>query len=66
MDILLGKNFRSGCGGKTRTYDLRVMSPASCQLLHPAIYNCDNLTVDLLSIQQYVKNVNGFYKNFDI
>ena len=44
----------------------RIMSPASCQLLHPAIYNCDNLTVDLLSIQQYVKNVNGFYKNFDI
>ena len=26
-----------GCGGKTRTYDLRVMSPTSCQLLHPAI-----------------------------
>ena len=27
-----------GCGGKTRTYDLRVMSPTSYQLLHPAIY----------------------------
>ena len=26
-----------GCGGRTRTYDLRVMSPASYQLLHPAI-----------------------------
>ena len=25
------------CGGRTRTYDLRVMSPTSCQLLHPAI-----------------------------
>ena len=29
-----------GCGRRTRTYDLRVMSPASYQLLHPAIFNC--------------------------
>ena len=28
----------TGCGGWTRTIDLRVMSPASCQLLHPAMY----------------------------
>ena len=29
-----------GCGGRTRTYDLRVMSPTSFQLLHPAtIFN---------------------------
>ena len=28
-----------GCGGRTRTYDLRVMSPTSCQLLHSAILN---------------------------
>ena len=27
----------SGCGGRTRTYDLRVMSPTSCQLLYSAI-----------------------------
>ena len=27
----------NGCGSKTRTYDLRVMSPTSYQLLHPAI-----------------------------
>ncbi len=26
-----------GCGGKTRTYDLWVMSPTSYQLLHSAI-----------------------------
>ena len=32
------KSFKNGCGGKTRTYDLRVMSPTSCQLLHPAVY----------------------------
>ena len=25
-----------GCGGRTWTCDLRVMSPTSCQLLHPA------------------------------
>ena len=27
-------------GGRTRTYDLRVMSPTSYQLLHPAILWC--------------------------
>jgi hypothetical protein len=27
-----------GCGGRTRTCDLRVMSPTSCQLLHPATF----------------------------
>ncbi len=26
-----------GCGDRIRTYDLRVMSPTSYQLLHPAI-----------------------------
>ena len=26
-----------GSGGRTRTCDLRVMSPTSCQLLHPAL-----------------------------
>ena len=29
----------SGCGGRTRTYGLRVMSPTSYQLLHSAILN---------------------------
>ena len=29
---------RFGSGRRTRTSDLRVMSPTSCQLLHPAIY----------------------------
>ncbi len=27
-----------GCGGRTRTYDLRVMSPTSYHLLHSAIF----------------------------
>ena len=27
-----------GCGGRTRTYDLRVMSPTSYQLLYSAIF----------------------------
>ena len=30
-------NTRYGCGGRTRTYDLRVMSPTSYQLLYSAI-----------------------------
>ena len=30
--------FFSGCGGRTRTYDLRVMSPTSFQLLYSAIW----------------------------
>ena len=34
-----------GCGGKTRTYDLRVMSPTSCQLLHPAMFYYSILTL---------------------
>ena len=29
-----------GCGGRTRTYDLRVMSPTSFQLLYSAILGC--------------------------
>ena len=29
-----------GCGGRTRTCDLRVMSPTSFQLLYPAISRC--------------------------
>ena len=28
-----------GCGGRTRTYDLRVMSPTSFQLLYSAIFS---------------------------
>ena len=31
-----------GSGGRTRTCDLRVMSPTSCQLLHPAIVHIDS------------------------
>ena len=33
-----GESFFSGCGGRIRTNDLRVMSPTSYQLLYPAIY----------------------------
>ena len=31
-----------GSGGRTRTCDLRVMSPTSCQLLHPALVHTWN------------------------
>ena len=30
--------YSGGCGGRTRTYDLRVMSPTSYQLLYSAIF----------------------------
>ena len=32
-------------GGRTRTYDLRVMSPTSYQLLYPAMLDCKGITV---------------------
>ena len=32
----------SGCGGRTRTCDLRVMSPTSYQLLYAAIFHFPN------------------------
>ena len=35
--------FFFGCGGRTRTYDLRVMSPTSCQLLYSAIFRAQSL-----------------------
>ena len=34
----LFQDVRCGSGGRTRTSDLRVMSPTSCQLLYPAMY----------------------------
>jgi hypothetical protein len=33
-------------GGRTRTYDLRVMSPTSYQLLHSAIFRAAKVTVE--------------------
>ena len=48
--------YKCGCGGWTRTIDLRVMSPASYQLLPPRdIYF---VTFDLFIIQQVMLNVN--------
>ena len=40
--VLKSYDFRTfyGCGGRTRTYDLRVMSPTSFQLLYSAIFCC--------------------------
>ncbi len=38
--VLKSRDFKTfyGCGGRTRTYDLRVMSPTSYQLLYSAIF----------------------------
>jgi hypothetical protein len=41
-------------GGKTRTYDLWVMSPTSYQLLHPAIWWVQKYTA-----QTYKPNKSG-------
>ena len=41
-----------GCGGRTRTCDLWVMSPTSCHLLYPAIY-----------IKLFCQNYFGIYNN---
>ena len=38
----------SGCGGRIRTNDLRVMSPTSYQLLYPAIFICAPLSLDII------------------
>ena len=37
-----------GCGGRTRTYDLRVMSPTSFQLLYSAIFRPHSLSAWVL------------------
>ena len=38
----------NGCGGRTRTYDLRVMSPTSFQLLYSAIFKIHSLSAWIL------------------
>ncbi len=40
---------KHGCGGRTRTYDLRVMSPTSFQLLYSAIFGCAPLVLKYYS-----------------
>ena len=51
--------FFFGCGGRTRTYDLRVMSPTSCQLLYSAILGCNLDCLD--SIAQRNRIVNPYF-----
>ena len=41
----------SGCGGRTRTYGLRVMSPTSYQLLHSAIYEIKGILVPVTGLE---------------
>ena len=48
LAMKLGQAFY-GCGGRTRTYDLRVMSPTSFQLLYSAIFNCTSLVLGYYS-----------------
>jgi GTP-binding protein Era len=48
-------SFDISSGSRTRTYDLWVMSPTSCQLLHPAILECKG--------KKIVEYFNYFCKN---
>ena len=50
--------FFFGCGGRTRTYDLRVMSPTSFQLLYSAIWGA------LLRCLGIVPRLSRFVKMF--
>ena len=53
-------DFLYGSGGRTRTSDLRVMSPTSCQLLYPAMYRYMGRMPDISSFvsAKIVKNFN--------
>ena len=62
VDIVSNNGNRLGCGGRTRTYDLRVMSPTSFQLLYSAILHEDTARHSLEHIlAQLMQLVN---KNF--
>ena len=51
---IVSKPFFNGCGGRTRTCDLRVMSPTSYQLLYSAIFNfCLRIDHCLMSPTSY-------------
>ena len=53
-----------GCGGRTRTYDLRVMSPTSFQLLYSAILGCTLECLD--SIPHLFPFVNSYFLLFSV
>ena len=49
MGLISEMFYDDGCGGRTRTSDLRVMSPTSCQLLHPALERVMGIEPTLLA-----------------
>ena len=61
--VLKSYDFRTfyGCGGRTRTYDLRVMSPTSFQLLYSAIFTA--ISDSLGIIPQGIPFVNSLFPN---
>ena len=57
---------RCSCGGRIRTCDLQVMSLASYQLLHSAMFNLCFLSISELRVQRYfdfLKVQNNSVKN---
>ena len=66
--VLKSYDFRTfyGCGGRTRTYDLRVMSPTSFQLLYSAIFGCapqcsNILARDSIFVKHFFENFKSFF-----
>ena len=54
-----------GGGSRTRTYDLRVMSPTSCQLLYPAIFfSFTSFLVDKDYLNTVLKTGQYFFEFF--
>ncbi len=54
-----------GCGGRTRTYDLRVMSPTSFQLLYSAIFGCAPQCLYIVALEgRFVKHFFRFWESF--
>ena len=52
-----------GCGGRTRTFDLRVMSPTSFQLLYSAILA---LPECLIILSWFTRIVNPYFLSFAV
>ena len=55
--IAIAIPFFIGCGGKTRTYDLWVMSPTSYQLLHSAMFLISGAKVRLIFEKTNIRQI---------
>ena len=63
--IKVYENLKCGCGGRTWTNDLRVMSPTSYQLLYSAIFTLLSSECPII-IHLYPQFVNTFFTQIGI